>query len=171
MERGFQCPRCSSWNTSQVVDTRKMRDGVQRTRRCSRCDNVTKTLESSLTQKPLYVRKRSLKRELYSEEKLRYGLGLAFMKVPIKPKELDDIAQCITEKARRKGREEITSKEICLFILEELEARINHQDNESEQSLLVIVYIRFAALWFAVNGDAQKIERLTQQVVDLVNNT
>ncbi len=169
MERGFQCPSCFSWNTSRVLDTRRTRDGIQRTRRCSRCGEITKTLERVWAQK-LYVQKRSLKRELYSEEKLRRGLESAFMKVPIDPKEIDEIVQCITEKARKKGREEITSKEICLLVLEELKGRIEHQDKKSDRSLFETVYIRFATLWFAVDGDAQKIERLSKEVVALVHN-
>lgn len=170
MEKGFQCPHCFSWNRSSVVDTRKGPVGIERRRRCS-CGKDTHTLESTLRQKPLYVRKRSLKRELYSKEKLRHGLELAFAKVPVDSEEIDDVAQCVTEKAHQKEEDEITSREICSLILEELEERIDHPSKGSDQLLLAIVYVRFATLRLALNGEAQKIERLSEKVIALVEST
>ncbi len=139
-KRGFQCPRCGHWDDDQVIDTRKIENAIQRTRRC-KCGEITKTLERGEVTR-LYVRKSHGDRESYSEDKLRRGLTLAFSNIRIESAAIDDIVQRVTEKARGMRREEISSHDIGNWVLEELKIRLRERED-----LYVVPFIRFSSIF------------------------
>lgn len=139
-QKGFQCPQCGRWGDDQVIDTRKIENVIQRTRRCS-CGHVTKTTERCEIVK-LYVHKSDRSREYYSEEKVRGGLVSAFAGIPVDSADLDDIVGRITIKAHGMGRAEVQSQEIGEWILSELQQKLKDQEY-----IYAVPFIRFALIF------------------------
>jgi transcriptional repressor NrdR len=97
------CPFCSS-DSTQVIDTRPIPDGVRRRRECTACGERFTTYERA-EEPRLDVVKRDGRRERFDRQKLLRGLARAAGGRPVSADQLEAVAAWIAEEARRGGGE------------------------------------------------------------------
>jgi transcriptional repressor NrdR len=97
------CPFCSA-DSTQVIDTRPIPDGVRRRRECTSCGERFTTYERAEEPK-LDVIKRDGRRERFDRQKLLRGLARAAGGRPVSTDQLEAVAEWISEEARRHGGE------------------------------------------------------------------
>ena len=97
------CPFCSA-DSTQVIDTRPIPDGVRRRRECTACGERFTTYERAEEAK-LEVVKRDGRRERFDRQKLLRGLARAAGGRPVSTDQLEAVATWIAEEARRGGSE------------------------------------------------------------------
>ena len=97
------CPFCSA-DSTQVIDTRPIPDGVRRRRECAACGERFTTYERAEEPK-LEVVKRDGRRERFDRQKLLRGLARAAGGRPVSADELEAVGAWIVEEARRGGPE------------------------------------------------------------------
>jgi transcriptional repressor NrdR len=97
------CPFCSA-DSSQVIDTRPIPDGVRRRRECGACGERFTTYER-VEEPRIDVVKRDGTRERFDRQKLTRGLARAAGGRPVSADQLDAVAAWIVEEARRGGGE------------------------------------------------------------------
>jgi len=103
--------------------------------------------------RPIYVIKKDGRREKFEREKIKHGIMKALEKRPVSPEKTDQIIERIEEKIRRTGKEEISSKQIGEYVMEQLK-KTDH-----------VAYIRFASVYrsFAdINSFEDEIKKLTK---------
>jgi transcriptional repressor NrdR len=100
---GVLCPFCSA-DSTQVIDTRPIPDGVRRRRECTACGERFTTHERAEEPK-LEVVKRDGRRERFDRQKLLRGLARAAGGRPVSADQLESVAAWIVEEARRGGGE------------------------------------------------------------------
>jgi transcriptional repressor NrdR len=97
------CPFCSS-DSTQVIDTRPIPDGVRRRRECTSCGERFTTYERA-EEPRLEVTKRDGRRERFDRQKLLRGLVRAAGGRPVSADQLESVADWIVAEARRGGSE------------------------------------------------------------------
>jgi transcriptional repressor NrdR len=97
------CPFCSA-DSTQVIDTRPIPDGVRRRRQCGECGERFTTYERA-EEPRLDVVKRDGRRERFDRQKLLRGLARAAGGRPVSTDQLEAVATWISEEARRGGSE------------------------------------------------------------------
>jgi transcriptional repressor NrdR len=97
------CPFCSA-DSTQVIDTRPIPDGVRRRRQCGDCGERFTTYER-VEEAKLEVVKRDGRRERFDRQKLLRGLARAAGGRPVSTDQLEAVATWIAEEARRGGPE------------------------------------------------------------------
>ena len=97
------CPFCSS-DSTQVIDTRPIPDGVRRRRECMGCGERFTTYERA-EEPRLDVVKRDGRRERFDRQKLLRGLARAAGGRPVSADQLEAVAAWIVDEARRGGGE------------------------------------------------------------------
>src|SRR5215217_9344129 len=97
------CPFCSA-DSTQVIDTRPIPDGVRRRRECPACGERFTTYERA-EEPRLDVVKRDGRRERFDRQKLMRGLARAAGGRPVSADQLEAVAAWIAEEARRGGPE------------------------------------------------------------------
>jgi transcriptional repressor NrdR len=97
------CPFCSS-DSTQVIDTRPIPDGIRRRRECGGCGERFTTYER-VEGPRLEVVKRDGARERFDRQKLIRGLARAAGGRPVSADQLDAVAAWIVDEARRGGPE------------------------------------------------------------------
>jgi transcriptional repressor NrdR len=97
------CPFCSA-DSSQVIDTRPIPDGIRRRRECGACGERFTTYER-VEEPRLDVVKRNGERERFDRQKLIRGLARAAGGRPVSTDQLEAVAAWIVEEARRGGGE------------------------------------------------------------------
>jgi transcriptional repressor NrdR len=100
---GVLCPFCST-DSTQVIDTRPIPDGVRRRRECGGCGERFNTYER-VEEPKLEVVKRDGRRERFDRQKLLRGLARAAGGRPVSTDQLEAVATWIAEEARRGGSE------------------------------------------------------------------
>jgi transcriptional repressor NrdR len=151
----MECPYCHHVET-KVTDSRDTGAlSVRRRRECLKCGKRFTTYEYiELT--PIYVKKKDGRLEKFDRNKIKNGLIKALEKRPINHEKIDEILECIEEKIRRTGKEEIESKAIGEYVMEALK--------EIDQ----VAYIRFASVYrsFAdVSSFEEEIKNLSKKNV------
>ncbi len=128
----MKCPVCNHQD-SRVLDSRPIEDGVsiKRRRECPACGKRFTTYEVVDTV-PIYVVKRSGKREFFDKHKLAMGIDRACQKRNVNAEE---IAAAIETELQNSIVEEISSQDIGEMVL----ARLKEIDTVS--------YIRFASVY------------------------
>jgi transcriptional repressor NrdR len=151
-EKGMQCPYCNNQNT-KVTDSRDTGIySIRRRRECLECQRRFTTYEH-IELSPLYVIKKDGKREQYNKDKIKTGIKKALEKRPISNDQIENIMDNIEEKIRRVGKEEIPSKEIGEYVMQELKKTDK------------VAYIRFASVYrsFAdITLFEEEVKKLTQ---------
>ena len=99
----MHCPFCSA-NSTQVIDTRPIPDGVRRRRECGECGERFTTYER-VEAPNLDVIKRDGRRERFDRQKLLRGLARAAGGRPVSADQLETVADWIVAEARRGGPE------------------------------------------------------------------
>jgi transcriptional repressor NrdR len=97
------CPFCSS-DSTQVIDTRPIPDGVRRRRECTACGERFTTHEHA-EEPRLELVKRDGRRERFDRQKLLRGLARASGGRPVTADQLESVADWIVVEARRGGPE------------------------------------------------------------------
>jgi len=97
------CPFCSS-DSTQVIDTRPIPDGIRRRRECGSCGERFTTYER-MEEPRLDVVKRDGQRERFDRQKLIRGLARAAGGRPVSADQIDAVAAWIVDEARRGGPE------------------------------------------------------------------
>jgi len=146
----MHCPFCDD-GESQVVDSRlsEAGDAVRRRRRCRSCDRRFTTYER-YDQGPVYIRKRSGRREPFDRAKLLAGLERAAIKRPIEREQLEAVVDRIVAEVRSRGGEP-SADEVGELALRGL------------RSLDAVAYVRFASVYRKFGDIAEfeaELERL-----------
>ena len=131
----MRCPSCG-FPESKVVDSRPSDDGatIRRRRECLECKHRFTTYER-LGDSPLLVTKSDGSSETYDRNKLVRSVTLACAKRPISPDQITSLIDDIESELRAAPRNEITSKNLGVKVLERLE------------SLDDVAYVRFASVY------------------------
>ncbi|MDO8498902.1 MAG: transcriptional regulator NrdR [bacterium] len=130
----MKCPFCGSL-LNRVVDKRSvsLSGEIRRRRECLKCQRRFTTYEK-MGALGLVVLKKDGRREPFLRDKLKKGLLKALEKRPAVNK-IDDLAERIERKLRKRGNQEVSSKMIGQIVLSEL------------KRLDSIAYLRFASVY------------------------
>lgn len=131
----MHCPACH-FSDTKVVDSRVSNDGlsIRRRRECEKCGHRHSTLET-LEILDLAVVKRDGRREPYSREKMERGIRRALEKRPVTAEALRGLITHIERDIQRKGKDEVTSRDIGEVIMKHLRA------------FDTVGYLRFASVY------------------------
>lgn len=149
------CPFCNAQET-KVVDSRLFISGkqVRRRRECIDCDQRFTTYEIAELTMPQVVKKDDT-RVPFDLEKLRHGMQRALQKRPVGSEQIGAAVQRLLDKIRATGEQEISSRQIGEWVMEELRA------------LDEVAYVRFASVYRQfqdVEAFHKEIECLRKQV-------
>ena len=147
----MRCPSCG-YPESKVVDSRPSDDGatIRRRRECLECKHRFTTYER-LSDSPLLVTKSDGSSETYDRNKLIRSITLACAKRPISPDQITSLIDDIESELRAAPRNEITSKNLGIKVLDRLE------------SLDDVAYVRFASVY----KDFKNIEEFAAALEEL----
>ena len=147
----MRCPKCGH-TESKVIDSRPSEDGdsIRRRRECLECKHRFTTYER-LGDSPLLVTKSDGSSETYDRNKLVRSVTLACAKRPISPDQITSLIDDIESELRAAPRNEITSKNLGVKVLERLE------------SLDDVAYVRFASVY----KDFKNIEEFAAALEEL----
>ena len=105
---------------------------------------------------PVFIIKKDGRREKFERNKIKNGIMKALEKRPVSHEKIEEILDTIEEKIRRSGKEEIESKIIGEYVMNELK--------ETDQ----VAYIRFASVYrsFAdITFFQKEIKNLTENKI------
>ena len=149
----MECPYCNHIET-KVTDSRDTGSfTIRRRRECLRCNKRFTTYEY-IEMNPVLIVKKDGRREKFNKTKIKNGIMKALEKRPVSQEKVEEIIERIEEKIRRSGKEEIESKNIGEYVMEELK--------NTDQ----VAYIRFASVYrsFAdITFFQKEIKNLTKQ--------
>lgn len=151
----MECPYCRHINT-KVTDSRDTGSfTIRRRRECLNCNKRFTTYEH-VEMNPVFIIKKDGRREKFERNKIKNGIMKALEKRPVSHEKIEEILDTIEEKIRRSGKEEIESKIIGEYVMNELK--------ETDQ----VAYIRFASVYrsFAdITFFQKEIKNLTENKI------
>ena len=151
----MECPYCRHINT-KVTDSRDTGSyTIRRRRECLNCNKRFTTYEY-VEMNPVLIVKKDGRREKFERNKIKNGIMKALEKRPVSHEKIEEILNKIEEKIRRSGKEEIESKIIGEYVMNELK--------ETDQ----VAYIRFASVYrsFAdITFFQKEIKNLTENKI------
>jgi len=147
------CPFCNASDT-KVTDSRLLQEGnqIRRRRECLICHERFTTYETPRLTLPGII-KRDGRRDFFHEEKLRAGMLRALEKRPVPLDQIEDAISRIIHKAQAVGEQEIPSRQVGEWVMEEL----RHLDG--------VAYVRFASVYRSfedIQAFREEISRLEQ---------
>ena len=147
----MRCPSCG-YEDSKVVDSRSAEDGdaIRRRRECLECGYRFTTYER-LGENPLVVIKADGSSEVYERDKLFKGILIACAKRHVSSTEIGALIDDIESELRRRGGNEVRSKELGEMVL----ARLADLDD--------VAYIRFASVY----RDFQNIDEFKNSLEEM----
>lgn len=148
----MKCPFCSD-DSSRVIDTRSVGDGIRRRRQCQNCDQRFTTYER-VARVNLMVVKEDGRREEFDQDKVFMGMKKACAKRPVSMETLNEIVDEIEAELYSLGQSEVRSELIGEMVME----RLAELDD--------VAYVRFASVYrrFAdLEALAEEIRRLKAQ--------
>ena len=133
----MKCPFCGDIG-DKVVDSRESREGdvIRRRRQClnDKCKKRFTSYER-IEEIPYMVVKKDGTRERFERSKLVAGLLKACEKRPIKPSDIDDIADRAEQILNDRPEREISGRELGALVMQEL------------KKLDQVAYVRFASVY------------------------
>ena len=131
----MKCPFCAHLE-DKVVDSRETGagDAIRRRRECLECQRRYTTYER-VEESPLRVIKKDGRREGFDWDKLLAGLLKACEKRPIKPSDIDEIADRAEQILNDRPEREISGRELGALVMSEL------------KKLDQVAYVRFASVY------------------------
>ncbi|MFO7580397.1 transcriptional regulator NrdR [Nitrosomonas halophila] len=148
----MRCPFCGAEDTS-VIDSRESEEGtrIRRRRRCTACEKRFTTYETIELRFPQVI-KQDGNRVEFDRNKLYTSFTRALHKRPVPTEQVDAALERILQKLLSTGVQEITSRTIGEWVMQEL------------YSLDKVAYIRFASVYrsFEDIGDFQEVIREVQ---------
>jgi transcriptional repressor NrdR len=135
------CPFCGGQEL-RVIDSRNVKEGVRRRRKCLTCSARFTTYER-IQPHDIFVIKKDGRREEFSRDKLLLGIRKACEKRPLPTGAIDKFVDSIEAELYKAGKSEVSSSHIGDLVMEGLR-KLDH-----------IAYIRFASVYreFADIGD------------------
>jgi transcriptional repressor NrdR len=150
-----ECPYCNHIET-KVTDSRDTGSyTIRRRRECLSCNKRFTTYEY-IEMNPVLIIKKDGRREKFDKNKIKNGIMKALEKRPVSHEKVEEIINRIEERIRRSGKEEIESKIIGEYVMNELK--------ETDQ----VAYIRFASVYrsFAdITFFQKEIKNLTKEKI------
>src|SRR5678810_935899 len=130
----MKCPYCSHLG-DKVVDSRESKEGevIRRRRECLECGKRFTSYER-IEEIPYMVVKKDGTRERFERSKLVAGLLKACEKRPIKPADIDEIADRAEQILNDRPEREISGRELGALVMSEL------------KKLDQVAYVRFASV-------------------------
>ncbi len=147
----MRCPYCDH-SDSRVTDSREVREGIRRRRRCLGCDARFTTYER-LQPVALFVIKKDGRRERFDRDKVLAGVRRAGEKRPLAADALEGLVDDVEAELYGLGRTEIPSRAVGDLVMRRLKA-LDH-----------IAYIRFASVY----RDFADITALKEEVESLLD--
>ncbi len=131
----MNCPFCL-FKDSKVLDSRLIKSGasIRRRRVCHSCERRFTTYETIELSMPKIFKKDG-RREDYNRDKIFGGLEKACQKLPVSPKQIENIVEKIEKKILELNKSEIRSRLIGNFMMIHL------------KDLHPVAYIRFASVY------------------------
>jgi transcriptional repressor NrdR len=147
----MNCPKCGHEN-SKVLDTRTGRENrsIRRRRQCLNCGHRFTTLEETVREGFLVVKKDG-RREEFDHAKILNSIRKATEKRPIEAERLELLVTEVTESIEREYDAEVPSRAIGEHIMNQLK-QIDH-----------IAYVRFACVY----KDFKDLAELTEEIKSL----
>lgn len=149
----MRCQFCNC-SDSKVVDSRPFEEGntIRRRRECLGCGRRFTTYEK-IELNPLYVKKRSGRREAFDVSKIRSGVVHACDKLSVSMQQIEDLVSRVERKCYAASNGEISTSLIGDMVMNEL------------KELNDVAYIRFAAVYRKIT-DVQTFMRELQKLVE-----
>ena len=131
----MKCPFCGK-DQDKVIESRTTNEGeiIRRRRECEKCGERFTSYER-IEPRVTFVIKKDGRREPYDREKIKKGLLRAVEKRPIAMEKLERVLQNIEHKIPYNNDNEVSSDQIGLLVMEELE------------KLDPVAYVRFASVY------------------------
>ena len=131
----MKCPYCAHLG-DKVVDSRESKEGevIRRRRECLECGRRFTSYER-IDEIPYMVVKKDGTRERFERSKLVAGLLKACEKRPIKPSDIDEIADRAEQILNDRPEREISGRELGALVMSEL------------KKLDQVAYVRFASVY------------------------
>lgn len=131
----MKCPFCGEIG-DKVVDSRESREGdsIRRRRQCDNCKKRFTSYER-IEQIAYMVVKKDGTRERFERDKLLAGVLRAIEKTPVKPTDVESIADVAEQMLNDRPEREIPAKELGQLVMNEL------------QKLNQVAYVRFASVY------------------------
>jgi transcriptional repressor NrdR len=144
----MRCPHCGHLQ-DRVVDSRTTREGAatRRRRECLQCGQRYTTYEY-IERAPVLVIKKDGRRVPFDREKVLGGVLRACEKRKISREELDALVDRVESRVQSQAREEVSSREIGVAVMDELE------------SLDEVAYVRFASVYRSFRNVNQFMDEL-----------
>jgi len=148
----MNCPYCQNIET-KVTDSRDTGTfSIRRRRECLKCNRRFTTYEH-IEMQPIYVVKKDGNREKFDRNKIKIGIMKSLEKRPVNHEKVEEILDAIEEKIRRNSSEEIDSKLIGEYVMDQLK--------ETDQ----VAYIRFASVYRSFT-DASSFEKEVKNLIE-----
>jgi transcriptional repressor NrdR len=130
-----KCPYCAHLG-DKVVDSRESKEGevIRRRRECLECGRRFTSYER-IDEIPYMVVKKDGSRERFERQKLVAGLLKACEKRPIKPSDIDEIADRAEQMLNDRPEREMSGRELGAHVMSEL------------KKLDQVAYVRFASVY------------------------
>ena len=147
----MKCPFCGT-DHDKVIESRTTNEGevIRRRRECEKC-NERFTSYERVEPRAAFVIKKDGRREPYEREKIKKGVLRAVEKRPVSLEKVEQVIQSIEKKLPYNNENEVSTDQIGLLIMEELE------------KLDPVAYVRFASVYRefkSVNEFVEEIKTL-----------
>ena len=146
----MRCPKCGG-PEDKVIDSRSSREGraIRRRRVCLQCGHRYTTYEQ-IERSELVVIKRDGRRELFSREKLFWGLQKACEKRPVSQEVIQEVAERITEELATEYDREVPVMAIGERVMSALRA------------IDKVAYVRYASVYRRFEEADEFVEVVTK---------
>jgi transcriptional repressor NrdR len=144
----MKCPFCGK-DQDKVIESRTTNEGeiIRRRRLCEKCGGRFTSYER-IEPRATFVIKKDSRREPYDREKIKKGLLRAVEKRPIPMEKIEQVLQNIEHKIPYNSESEVSSDQIGLLVMEELE------------KLDPVAYVRFASVYREFKSVSEFVEEI-----------
>ncbi|MGC8567635.1 MAG: transcriptional regulator NrdR [Candidatus Micrarchaeia archaeon] len=142
----MKCPYCGHPHT-KVINSRESNDGlsIRRRRVCLSCGERFTTYENIRTGMITIIKKDG-RREIFDRNKILEGLMKACEKRSISRADIEAITDRVEQKLKKLGKNEIPSKQVGDFVMDEL------------LKLDAVAYVRFASVYLSIDRPEEFIK-------------
>jgi len=150
------CPNCrdnENEGTKVIDTTHDSRGGIRRRRECKNCHTRFSTYERPILASPIIVKEDGT-REEFDREKLKRGIALACVKLPVATAEIQRLVGEIESKLQQMEKSEVSSRIVGDLVMAGL------------KEMHEIAYIRFALVYLGLDD----LQAIRQEVDGLIEN-
>ena len=150
------CPNCrdNEAEGTKVIDTtHDSRGGIRRRRECKKCNTRFSTYERPILASPVIV-KQDGTREEFDRDKLKRGVALACVKLPVAMADIERLVGEIETKLQQMEKAEVSSRIVGDLVIAGL------------KDLHEIAYIRFALVYLGLDD----LQAIREELDSLIEN-